>query len=254
MKSVRKILLAVVITAAAGCSFAKPHPAANADTSKIIDRHLSGFSSIKIAGPFDVRLTQGDNESVKFEAPGDIPEDQIITEVAGGVLKIHNEHKNWGLSDYSWYGDKSIWRNHKKIVVYITATDLDAITVSGSGDMIFDEGLKAGSLRLLVRGSGAIQGKIEVKSLEGHISGSGEMKLSGSAGNSNVLVRGSGNFMARGLICANAAVHVSGSGSAEVNASDKVDAAVRGSGVISYSAIAKIINSRKSGSGEIRSF
>jgi len=49
-------------------------------------------------------------------------------------------------------------------------------------------------------------------------------------------------------------VHVSGSGKAQVNASDKVDAAVRGSGDVNYTGAAKIVNSSKSGSGVINRF
>src|ERR1700678_1819903 len=96
MKSLTKLLLAAVLMAGTGYAFAKPQLAINADTSKIVDRHLSGFTSIKIGGPFEVHLTQGAVESVKFENPGDIPLEKIITEVKGGVLKIRSKI-DWGL-------------------------------------------------------------------------------------------------------------------------------------------------------------
>jgi len=254
MRSLIKFLLAVVLVAGAGSAFAKPHLIINADTSKIVDRHLSGFASIKIAGPFEVHLTQGPVESVKFEAPGDIPLERIITVVDGSVLKIHQRHDNWSQGHKSWYSEKSVWHNHKKIVVYITAKDLDAITVSGSGNVVFNEGLSTISLKLRLRGSGSLQGKVDVKILESRISGSGNVKLSGSAENSTVRVVGSGNFTGRDLVTATSAVHVSGSGKAQVNASDKVDAAVRGSGDVNYTGTAKIVNSSKSGSGVINRF
>jgi hypothetical protein len=234
--------------------FAKPHLTVAADTSKIIDRNLSGFTSIKIAGPFDVHLVQGTVESVKFEKPDDIPLEKIITEVKGGILKIHNKYE-WGWSVNSWNSNNSVWGyNHKKIVVYITAKDLNLISISGSGDITFDGGFKANSLYLRVRGSGSLQGKVEVKTLTSRISGSGNMKLSGSAESSKVKVVGSGNFTASNLVTVNSAAHVSGSGKAEVNASDKVDAAVRGSGDIRYTGTAKIVSKSKSGSGEINRF
>lgn len=254
MRSLSKFLLAAVLMAGTAPTFAKPHLTIKPDTSKIVDRHLSGFTGIKIAGPFDVHLVQGTVESVKFEKPDDIPAERIVTEVDNGVLKIHNKYDNWGWSFDSWYSEKSVWRNHKKIVVYITAKDLNAISISGSGDINFDGGFTTNSLNLRVRGSGSLQVKVDVKTLTSRISGSGNMKLSGNAESSIVKVLGSGSFTARDLVTVNSAAHVSGSGRAEVNASDKVDAAVRGSGDINYTGTAKIVNSSKSGSGEINRF
>jgi Putative auto-transporter adhesin, head GIN domain len=253
MRSLTKLFLAVVLIAGTSYTFAKPHPTVKADTIESVDEHLSGFSSIKIAGPFTVHLAQGAVESVKIDVPDDA-RGRITAEVVGGILKIHNAHDNWGWSFKSWYSEKSVWRNHKKIHVYITAKDLKFISISGSGDMSFNEGITAEALKLRVRGSGSIVGKVDVKTLESSLSGSGNMKLSGSAENSKVRVIGSGNFTSSSLVTVTSAVHVSGSGKAEINASDKVDAAIRGSGDVRYTGTAKTINSSKSGSGEIRRF
>jgi len=254
MKSLAIFLLAALLFANSGYTFAKPHPAVKINASKITDRQLSGFNSIKIQGPFDVYITQGSTESVKLDAPAEI-RDRIVTEVNDGILKIHKKYDNWGWNDKSWWSDKS-WRrrNPKKIAVYITAKDLNSISISGSGDIVFKEGITANSLKLKVRGSGNMEGKIEVKTLESHISGSGNLKLSGTAESSTVKIAGSGNFSARNLITANSAARVSGSGRAEINASDKVDATVHGSAGVSYTGTAKIVNSSKSGSGEISRF
>jgi len=253
MKSFTKLLLAAIFLFGTVCANAKSPVAVNADSTQLVDRHLSGFSSIKIAGPFEVHLKQGTEESVKIETPEDV-KSRITAEVTGSVLKIHNTHDNWSQGTKSWYSDKGVWHNHKKIVVYITAKDLNGITVSGSGAVTFEEGFTTASLKLRVRGSGHILGKIDVKKLKSDISGSGNIKLSGNAESSKVRVIGSGKFTGRNLITVNSAAHVSGSGDAEVNASDKVDAVVHGSGVISYAGAVKIIKSSKSGSGEITRF
>jgi len=253
MKSLTTFLLAVALVAVTGHAFAKPHLTVKADTTELVDPHLSGFNSIKIAGPFTVHLIQGTAESVKLEVPDDV-KGRITAKVTGGVLRIHNTHDNWSQGYKSWYSDKSVWHNHKKIVVYITAKDLKRISISGSGNVTFDEGITASSLKLTVRGSGNMIGKIQVTTLKSHISGSGIIKLSGSAESSTVRVVGSGNFTARDLITLNSAAHISGSGKAEVNASEKVSAAVSGSGDVNYTGTAKIIKKTKSGSGEINRF
>jgi len=252
MKQFTKFLLAVALLAGTGYTAVNAQTAVKADSTEMVDPHLSGFSSIKIGGPFEVHITQGAVESVKYAETPDV-KGHITAEVSGGVLKIHNTHDKWW-GKTSWYGEKSIWRNHKKIKVYITAKNLEAITVSGSGDLFFEEGITAEALNLKLRGSGSIVGKVDVKTLVSHISGSGGMKLSGNAGSSRVKVAGSGRFNGRSLVTTGSAVVISGSGRAEINASDKVDATVHGSGGVSYTGTAKAVSSSKSGSGEISRF
>ena len=226
----------------AGYIIAKPRTAIKINTVDIVDRDLSCFHAVNVAGPFDVDIVQGNTESVKIEAPADVM-GHILTEVNNGVLKIYNKHDmwNWG----SWFG------HHKKILVHVIAKDLNDINISGSGDVYFRDGLTANSLKLRISGSGDMTGKLFVKTLESSITGSGDMKLSGSAESSAVSVVGSGDFTARSLVTASTAVRVSGSGDAAVNATDRLDAAVNGSGDINYSGSPKNVNKRKTGSGDI---
>src|SRR5258708_21375673 len=172
MRSLTKVLLVASLLAGTGLTIAKPHTTAKSNFSDIVDRHLSGFHAVDVAGSFDVRITQGSTESVKVQAPADMM-DRIKTEVNGGVLKIYNKHDNFHWSD--------LWGHHKKIVVYVTAKNLDAVSVTGSGDVDFREGISANSLKLSVSGSGDMTGKVNVKMLESSITGSGDMKLSGNA-------------------------------------------------------------------------
>ena len=254
MKSFIKLLLATLLVAGNSYAFTKPHSTLQADTTFVtVDRHVSDFNSLHISGPFDVHITQGTTESVTLTAPKEIL-DRIVTEVNSGELKISNKHDNWGWNEKSWWSDKSWWRHHKKIVVHVTVKDLNSIKLSGSGSALFEEGLSVTSLKLMIRGSGNIEGKVAVKKLESSISGSGSIKLSGTAENSSISVTGSGNFSAPELITSNSAVHLSGSGGAKINANDKVDAAISGSGGVSYTGTAKIVNSKKSGSGSISRF
>lgn len=237
-----KLLLAAILVSGSAYTYAGTHPAAKMAPQKTEDRHLSGFHAVDLGGSFDVYITQGTTESVKVEAPEDVM-DHIITEVDGGILKIRNknDHFHWG----------DLFGSHRKVVIYVTAKDLNAISVSGSGDMFFREGIRTHDLKLSISGSGDMVGKVDVKSLQTSVSGSGDVKLSGRADESAVSVGGSGNFSGRGLTTVNTAVRVSGSGDASVNASGKVDAHVSGSGDIRYSGSPKSVSSSKSGSGDI---
>jgi len=65
MRSLTKILLAAILIAGTGYSTANPHPTVKVSASEIVDRHLSGFNAVNVAGPFDVDIIQGTTESVK---------------------------------------------------------------------------------------------------------------------------------------------------------------------------------------------
>ncbi|OOQ58133.1 head GIN domain-containing protein [Mucilaginibacter pedocola] len=231
MKSLKKLILAAVLVAVNVVAFAK---------NVTEDRHLTGFSAVNVAGSFDVYITQGSSESVKVDAPSDII-GRIVTEVEGGTLKIYtkrDEDNNW-----SWHD--------KKVVIYVALKDVNNITLRGSGDVFFKEGLKASSLQLKLVGSGDITGKLNVKNLDSSIQGSGDITISGSADTSLVSVAGSGDFTGQGLTTGTTQVMVRGSGDARVNASEKIDASVVGSGDVHYTGSPKTINTSKAGSGSV---
>jgi hypothetical protein len=239
MKLITRSLLACLLVTGLAYTFAAPAASAQ---QKIEDRHLSGFHAVDVGGPFDVKLTQGSTESVRVEAPADLMS-HITTEVSDGVLKIYNKH-----NDMFHWGDLF---HHKKVLVYVTAKDVNSIVVSGSGDVTFREGIHGDKMNLHVSGSGDLDGQLEVKTLETSISGSGDVKLSGHAETSQVRVSGSGDYRAGGLHTSNTDVHVSGSGDASIYASNRVDASVSGSGDIRYSGSPKNVYKSKSGSGDI---
>jgi hypothetical protein len=242
MKSLTKILLAAVLVTGAGYTYAKPIITASAKANNDVqDRHLSGFNAVDAQGSFDVIITQGSSESVKVDAPADVL-DRVVTEVEDHTLKIHNKRHSG--SDWNWMG-------HKKIVVYVTIRDVNAVGVSGSGDVSFKDGLHAKSLSISVNGSGDVIGKVETGELACDISGSGNMKLSGRAETSSVQVSGSGDYSGKDVTTSSTSVQVSGSGNASINASSSITAAVSGSGDVRYTGGASHVVKSKSGSGDI---
>lgn len=245
MKAINTLLSILFLGVITSNLNGKPSNKISTHTSDIVDRHLSGFNAINLAGPFDVMITQGSQDEVKVEAPNDVME-RIVTEVNEGVLKIYSKHDNWNWGNW--------WGNHKKIMIYVKLKNVNSINISGSGDIKFKEGITTDNLKLSISGSGDMDGQLEAKNLECSISGSGDMKLSGKAENSKVRVVGSGDFTAKHLLTVNSSVHVSGSGDAEINASEKIEASVNGSGDIHYTGDAKMISKSKSGSGDISRF
>lgn len=253
MRQLFRPLLALILVTVSGYAFAKPHISVAEDSLITVTRQVSGFNALQISGPFDVYVEQGNTESLTYKAPKEVL-NRIITEVDGHTLRISNKHDNWGWGYNSWWSDKSWWRHHAKIVVNITVKDLNSIKVSGSGGAFFDNGFTTNSLKLLVRGSGNIHGKINVRELESRISGSGNITMTGSANQSTSNVSGSGNFIAGDLITSSSSVRVSGSGNAKINASDSLVAGVSGSGDVRYTGDAKSVRKSTSGSGSVHKF
>jgi len=242
MKSLGKILLvALLATATVNQSIAKESLTGLAEEQNSEDRHLSGFNAVSVGGSFDVFITQRSTESVKVTAPADVIS-RIITEVEGGVLKIYTKHN----SDWHWFDG-----GHKKIAVYVTIKEVNAVSLSGSGDVSFKGGLHANDFKLKLSGSGDVSGRLDVKTLDVALSGSGDISVSGSADNSNISVAGSGDYSAKNLVTNNASVRIAGSGDVSVNVNQKLDASVIGSGDVHYTGSVKSVSSSKIGSGDV---
>jgi len=250
MSSLTKLLSAAALFVISNNSVAQSSAEIKDTTYAISSRPAEGFNSIRLQGPFNVYITQGSAESLRLDAPNEILS-SIVTEVNSSVLKVHNKHDYWFHAATNWYGEKSWWQTHKRVSVYITVKNLRGISVSGSGTVYFNNGISADYLRLRVVGSGKMEGKVDAKTLRGRMSGSGHIKLAGNAGSSTVRISGSGNFSARDMVTLTSAVHVSGSGHAEVNATDELSAQVRGSAHVGYTGAPKTVSSSKSGSGVV---
>jgi hypothetical protein len=247
MKTLTTFLCAVLFFIGTGMA------AAQSNLTDTVDCHLSGFDHIKIQGPLKVYISQGDVESVKLVAS---PEaiGRTVSSVDGRTLKVRNKYESWSWGPEKWFRKKDQWQTPiEKVTVFITIRDMNSISVSGSGDVIFTDSIVTNSLAIGLRGSAGLSGNVNTKELTAGISGSGKIKLAGTATDATIRLSGSANFSAAQLVTENATVHISGSGHASVNASDQVNATLHGSAGLRYTGTAKI-NSTKSGSASINRF
>lgn len=233
MKLLIKILFALLLIAGASRTFAK-----------VEDRHITGFNGISLSASFDVYITQGNTESVKVNAPASVLKD-VLTEVNHGILNLRtrNHPFSWG----NLFGDDHV-------VVYITVKNISSINISGSGDVVFKNGLSANHFQLRSSGSGDVAGRLNVNALDCGMNGSGDIRLSGRANTSTISITGSGDLSAGSLVTSSTLIRISGSGDATINASQRVDAHVSGSGDIRYTGGARQVSSSTSGSGDISRF
>ncbi|CAN5293900.1 head GIN domain-containing protein [soil metagenome] len=245
-------------------------------------RSIENFTKLSFRVPGKLYLKQGSVQKVELEGPSDILK-EIETEVNGGRLVIGKEGK---------WSDWNDWKDGAKITAYVTVKDIEAISVSGSGDLIGEGKFTTGDLNLNVSGSGSLD--VEVASsgtVEGDVSGSGNLNIKGSCNNFDsdvsgsgrvnlsITVRdladfgvsgsgkiqaegvakqvktsisGSGKVLASGLETDKCEVRISGSGDVEINVKSDLDAVITGSGTVTYKGNPAHVNSHSSGSGKVR--
>ncbi|MEJ0056463.1 MAG: DUF2807 domain-containing protein [Bacteroidota bacterium] len=125
-------------------------------------RSVDTFTKLSFRVPGKLYLRQGSVQKVELEGPSD-----VLSEVETSV------------SEEGWYIGKEgrwmewKWRDADKITAYVTVKDLEAVSVSGSGDLIGEGKFVTGDLDLNVSGSGSLQ-------IEATASGNVEADVSGS--------------------------------------------------------------------------
>lgn len=201
-------------------------------------RNIRHAYRIKLAGSYDVEITQGPVTTVKVEADENLLP-FILTTESGGVLSIKSKnHVNLS----SQHG----------IRVYITTDKLEEIQLAGSGNIIGKSRFTGGDkLKLQIAGSGDMQLEVNTPSLESEIAGSGTLTLTGETRDQRIQISGVGDYKASDLKSENATVRIAGSGDVKVFAANSLDIRIAGVGSVFYKGDPKIKQS-VSGSGEVK--
>ena len=221
------------------CAFSTSH--ANAEGQ---ERKVDPFSEISLRVPGNLILAQGDKQNVEIVAKNSVL-DKIITEVKDRKLTIRFPSK-----DYIWRDIES-----GKIVIYVTVPEINALAVSGSGDIVAEDAIKSRILDLTVSGSGDINlGELTAEQVKVAISGSGDITIKGNetATDLSVAISGSGKLKALDFPVEDALVKVAGSGDCSVYVKNKLTAKVAGSGNVKYRGKPQI-DKAVTGSGSISS-
>ena len=205
----------------------------------IVERTLDvdDFDGFSLSMSGDVFVEQGSDFSVRVKGQENLI-DLLNTEVKDGHWKIKFS--------------KSV-RNMKGFEVYITMPRLEEAYVSGSGE-IRGSGTFTGAneVSVAVSGSGDIDLAFETEDIDAAISGSGSIRLQGNTAGLNITISGSGDVFGYDLSAANVKVQISGSGDAQVDASEMLEVRVSGSGDVTYEGTPRV-KAKVSGSGDVES-
>ena len=163
-------------------------------------RDVSGFDEVELRGVGNLSINQTGSEFLMVEAQESVLP-KIKTEVVNNRLIIGPEPNT------------SI-QTTQPINYTLTVKDLNALKVSGSGD-VQAQGISTDELAVTM-------------------SGTADVKISGEADSQEIDISGTGDYQAEGLESKEVKVDVGGTGSAIVNVSDELDAKVSGAGSVGY--------------------
>ena len=209
------------------------------------NREVAAFSEISLRIPAKLHLAQGSKQSVEIVGKESTLE-QIVTEVKDRELVIRFKTKNL------------LWKDFEtgKLEIFITVPEINALTVSGSGDIINDGSIDARILSLTCSGSGSITlDDLKSERMKATISGSGNVIVSGKgdAADLSINISGSGGFRGENFPAKDVTVRISGSGGADVHCNNSLIARIAGSGDIRYKGNPRIDQSI-AGSGKVKEF
>lgn len=216
-------------------------------TKKVIE--LPDFTSIYLNSGYSIYLKQTNKQEVEVEVLTEIFEQTEIS-VKDGVL-----HVNIKKDESS--GSKSFWAKMDKIKInptmkiHISMRRVNELMVNGGGKIISQNSINSNNLSLAVNGPGGMDLDIKGNIIRTTITGSGDVSLKGYADSNQIVMGGSGNLHAFKLEVLKANIKLSGSGSCEVNVTDKMEAVIYGGGTISHKGDTKNLVKKIYGSGKV---
>jgi hypothetical protein len=168
--------------------------------------NVSPFDALKASGVYELRLSQGNKESVKIEADENLQE-YFNVRNDGSKLVIDMEKLN-----------SKNFKSKNKMKVYITFKNLKELELKTVGNVASDEQLSFDDLDLSTKNVGNVDLNLTAKKLNLDSKSVGNVKLSGKATEAVVKNKGVGSFEAGNFVVQSMNIENDGIGSAEVNA------------------------------------
>jgi hypothetical protein len=187
-------------------------------------REVPAFTEISLRIAAKVHLIQGDKQKVEISASESTLK-ELITEVSGRSLVIRTRNR----LNFSF--------NPGKVDIYITAPEITALNISGSGDIMAEGEWNTRIMDLSVSGSGSIyMDKLNAERVKAIISGSGDIVLKDGrkADDFNGNISGSGNIRANNYEASNVNVRIAGSGNCNIHTNGNLIVRIAGSGNVYY--------------------
>ena len=227
------VLCGLILTGCGGGLF-------NVGATETRDFNVADFHSINVSFPFEIVWTESDQTSVTVTA-GQNVFNRLRVETRQGVLTV---------SDRNRFGSINIGRNNRPRL-YISSPTLESVRVSGATSISSRDTITGNDFELRASGSTSANLNLDVRNLNVNLSGSSNITLSGRADNTDFNASGSSSISAFNLHSVNAELRISGSGDADINVSDTINARLSGSSRVVYMGTPRVTQNT-SGSSSIR--
>ncbi len=222
MKNLKSILMISVLSVLFVFTACDEHGICEKADGPIVTEvfELEEFEKFDLCISANVELIQGDEQKVIVEGPLDAV-NEIKRNVSNGEWRIDFEECMRGnaLND---------------LKIFITLPEIEAVKITGSGDVKAETAIEADQLDLEITGSGNIDMEVVANEIDAKVSGSGDYELWGTTDDIYFKVSGSGKLKGFDLEAKTAAVRISGSGDARLTALEELDVNISGSGDIYY--------------------
>lgn len=216
-------------------------------TKKVLD--LPEFKSIYVNSNYTVYLKQTNKQEVSVEAMTDIYSVTDI-KVVDGVLMVNIERKPENPNKSLWAKIDDIKLN-PTMKLYVTMRNIEELQVNGGGKVIAENSLATSDIKLAVNGSGSMDIDLKGDAVQAEVTGSGSLALRGYATSLDALISGTGTINGFNCPLDNAKIKISGSGIAELNVTNTIDALVAGSGQVKHKGNTKNAQKKIYGSGSV---
>jgi hypothetical protein len=170
------------------------------------DVPVSSFTALEASGIYELKLSQGNKESVKIEADENLQEYFTVRNDGNKLVIDMEKLKNKNL------------KNAGKMRVYVTFKTLKELDLKTVGNVSSEEQLSFDDLDLSTKSVGNVDLNFTAKKLDLENKSVGNVKLSGKADEAVVKNTGVGSFQAGNFVVQTMNIENSGVGSAEVNA------------------------------------
>jgi hypothetical protein len=237
MKHILLFLTVIMLTATSCRWFGYKRVVGNGNL-ETQDRPIQRAERIKLAGSYDVEITQGPTTSVKVEADENILP-FILTRSEDGFLIIKSK-------------DHVSLSTDNTIKIFITTPKLEQVNLAGSGNIIGKSKFTGGDkLTLKIAGAGDMKMEVNTPSIEAEIAGSGSMTLTGETRDQRIRISGVGDYIGEALKSENAVVKIAGSGNVKLFAAATLDVNIAGVGSVYYKG-SPVVKQHVAGSGEVK--
>jgi len=211
----RKTLFALLAIAVAGAIHAQEKNQSQDKKKEIIEGNgksvtrevpVSSFDGLKASGIYELKLAQGNQETVKIEADENLQE----------YFNVRNEGSKLVI-DMKKLENKNL-KSKNKMRVYVSFKKLKEMEFGTVGNVASDEQLTFDNIDLSNKSVGNVDLKLTANKLDLKNTSVGNVKLSGKAQDAVVKNSGVGSLQAGSFVVQTMNIENSGVGSAEVNA------------------------------------